>query len=188
MLKYSSDEIIEKLYPSFKNEPIRILELDNGCRVISGNGLHRYTLLRILYINELKKVKGDKEKEELVKQKYSIPVEVTKVDLFKTYCQYIIKFIASDNTFLSNEYDKNYKNTGKVELYSKGKMTILDDEQLLNYTKKLMMNLPSYLKELLINDINMNCKFYASFKFFIETYFSEEINHLSEKNSNKGRF
>jgi len=84
MLDYSNDEIIEKLYPSFKKERIRVLELDSGKKVISGNGLHRYCLLRLYYMNELSKVKGNKEKEEELKSKYEIVAELRKVDLLKT--------------------------------------------------------------------------------------------------------
>lgn len=187
MLKYGSNDIIEKLSRSFTSEPIKTLELEDGKKVISVNGLHRYTLLRIHYINELNKVKGNEDKEEELKQKYSIPIEVTKVDLLKTYCNYIISFVTHDSVYISNEYDDNYKRTGKVKLSSKNETITLDDAQLIEYTKKIIRSLPQYIEELLINDINISCEYYNSFKLFIDTYFSEEIILLSKQNSKKGR-
>ena len=187
MLSYSSDEIIEKLSPSFDKEPITILELDRGRKVISDNGLHRYTVLRLHYIHELNKVKGNKEKEEELRQKYTIPVEVTKVDLLKTYCQYIISFISLDAISLLNDYDDYYKPTGKVRACSSNETIILDDEQLLNYTKNIIRNIPENMVECFLNDIVMNCDKYASLNLFVNTYLTEEIALLSEKNSKKGR-
>lgn len=187
MLEYSSDEIIEKLYQSFKREPIRILELDNGRKVVSSNGMHRYTLLRLHYINELKKIKGDKEKEALLKRKYEIPVEITKVDLFKTYCQFIINMISQETVYISNHYDENYCKTGKVEISIEKEKIILSDEELLNYTKNLVRNIPKNMIDWFKYNINTCCENYDSFKSFINMNLREEISLLSEENNKKGR-
>ena len=187
MLEYSSEDIIEKLYQSFKREPIRILELDNGRKIISGNGLHRYTVLRLHYINELNKVRGNKDEEEFLKSKYEIPVELTKVDLLKTYCQYIIRIISGDTIYLSNEYDDNYMRTNRVKVSSEDKTMIMDNETLINYTKNMIRNIPTHMIEWFVNDIRMNCEGYESFNMFINTYFSDEISLLLEKNEKKSK-
>lgn len=185
MLNYSNEEIIERLYQSFKNEPMRIVELDGGRKVVSSNGMHRYTVLRIHYISELQKVKGNKEAEELLKRKYEIPVQITKVDLLKTYCQFMIKIASQDSIYISNHYDKNYNHTGMVELSNGKEKIILSDEELLNYTRNQIKNIPNEMIEWFIYKINNCSENYTSFKLFIDTYFSNEIHSLSEKNSKK---
>ena len=185
MLNYSNEEIIEKLYQSFKNEPMKILELDNGRKVVSSNGMHRYTVLRLHYISELQKVKGNKEAEDNLKSKYEIPVEITKVDLLKTYCRFMIKMVSQDSIYVSNHYDEKYKRTGKTELSNGKENIILSDEELLDYTKNLIKNIPNEMIEWFINKINVCSENYSSFKLFIDTNFANEINLLLDKSSIK---
>lgn len=187
MLEYTSDEVVKKLEPSFDIEPIKVLELDNGRKVISVNGLHRYTLLRIHYINELHRVKGDKEKEEQIREKYKIPVKLAKVDLLKTYCHFLIKSASPSRIYVSNKYDQNYNRTGKVEVSSENSKLILSDEELLTYTKNQIRNMPSDRVEWFLLDINIYREKYDSFQLFIDTYFSEEIARLSEQTNKKRR-
>lgn len=187
MLKYTSDDIVDKLQYSFTREPIKVLELDNGKKVISVNGLHRYTLLRIHYLNELHIVKGDQEKEKQIRKKYGIPVQLTQVDLLKTYCHFLIKYACPNKICVSTNYDENYNRTGKVEVSTKKERLVLNDAELLKYTKNIIRNIPESMIEFFISNINMYCEFYDSFKVFIDTYFSEEISLLSEKNNKKGR-
>lgn len=183
MLKYSSDEVIGKLSRSFESEPIRVLELDGGRKVISENGLHRYTILRIHYINELQKVKGDKEKEEQLRKKYEIPVHLKKVDLFKTYCQFLIKTISISRVYLSNNYDDHWNRTGKIEISENGEVTIVNDEELLRYTKEKIKAMPSGMYEWFLNHVKNCCEAYESFKKFIDTYFPEIMTLITEKNN-----
>jgi len=187
MLDYSNDEIIEKLYPSFKKERIRVLELDSGKKVISGNGLHRYCLLRLYYMNELSKVKGNKEKEEELKSKYEIVAELRKVDLLKTYCNFLISKTLSytEDISLSSDYDENYRLTGKVKISENGENQILNDIELIEYTRKRILSMDSIVKEYFKYAISTFYNCYESFRVFIDIYFSQELDFLftnKEKN------
>lgn len=184
MLEYTSENIIEKLYQSFKTEKIRVLELDNGRKIISGNGLHRYTLIRILYLNELQKVKGNKEEEEYLKSKYEIPVELTKVDILKTYCNYLIKLtsilddITVENVPGNNEY---------TTVSETGKQIQLNRNGLIEYTKNRIKCLNGEMKKWFIEKITKNYNMYDSFKQFIDNNFYNELVPFMEKNEKKGR-
>lgn len=181
MLEYTSDEVIEGLSRSFKTEPIQILELDGGKKVVTDNGLHRYTVLRLHYINELSKIKGNKEKEEELRKKYTIPVRLTKVDLFKTYCQFLIKEASQDRVYVCNNYDSNFDRTGLVEVTEGNKRAILNDEELLEYTKYKIINMPSQMREWFNLRMVNYSEQYESFKSFINTYLSKEIQIIPEE-------
>ena len=64
MLSYSNNDIIEKLSNSFKIEPICISEYEPDKYTISSNGMHRYHLLRIHYLNEVTKPGITEEENE----------------------------------------------------------------------------------------------------------------------------
>ena len=142
MLEYSKDNILDNLRISFEKEPIQVKETGEGTYIIFKNGLHRFTLLRILYLKELADANGDKEKIDKLKEKYTIPVRTTKINIDKTYCKYILnqidvnegdKLIIKD---ITNEYDENYKPTDNVEFFTfSGDKTILTVEELKNKTK-----------------------------------------------------
>ena len=187
MLTYSSEEIIEKLRYSFTSEPIKVFELDDERKVISVNGLHRYALLRIHYINELKKAKGNIEKEKQLRQKYTIPVSVTKVDLLKTYCHFLIDSVNTDRVYLSNHFDENYNKTGNVKVCLEDKKIVMNDEELIVYTKKLLKGMVQSRVSWFLDDINYYSEKYSSFKKIIETYFVEEIALLTDNTNKKGR-
>ena len=185
MLEYTSNEIIEKLSNSFTSEPIQILEIDEGKKVVTDNGLHRYNVLRIHYLNELNKIKGDKEKENELRKKYTIPVRLTKVDLIKTYCQFLIKEASLSKIYVSNNYDKNWDRTGLVEVTEGNKRIILNDEELLNYTKEKIKNMSKGMREWFDLNITRYSEKYKSFEEFINIYFSEEIKITFKENSKR---
>lgn len=89
MLEYDDKTVIDKLMYSFSSEPIKTLELDNNKHIIATNGMHRFLILRLLYLNAKSKCSSIDEVSEL-KKIFTIPVRSTKVDLTKTYCKFLI--------------------------------------------------------------------------------------------------
>ena len=90
LLDYSSETILEELKGSFETEPVEVDGMGNNNYVVSKNGLHRYTILRALYLNEYKKCNGDKKKIEELKHKYTIPAKVRELDELKTYSIFLL--------------------------------------------------------------------------------------------------
>ena len=172
MLEYSSDEIIDKLSFSFRKEPIVLAELENNQSVVTTNGMHRYHLLRIHYLNELSKIEKTPENLQKLREKYTIQANVEKVDLLKTYSNFLISNMQCDE-FLNiySEYDENYIKTGNVVLSEGSSKMVLNDNQLLEYINNNLYRLTN--KETLINNY---CERIPSFNYFIETYFPEMKN------------
>ena len=179
MLEYDKDNIIESLKESFESEPISLIETGEGTYTILDNGLHRYTLLRILYLSEAAKVKDNPKKLAELAKKYTIPASVTGVDLDKTYCKYLLKMVKSTNddfdiVDVKNHYDSNYKLTGNVEVvYANGEKEILSKEMLLAMTKERVYEDETF-KENYPRLQNVYNK-YASFASFIQEKFSDVI-------------
>lgn len=190
MLEFSSDEVMEKLSKSFREEKICTLELEPNKMIISNNGLHRYHILRLHYLKELAKVKGDKEKEEALRKKYQIPVRSTKIDLIKTYCRYLIERSSgfSDNIQIRNNYDQNYNLTGKSEVRENGNTIVLSDSELIEYTKSKIAKMDQKIKEWFNASVLYYYQEYHSFKEFIDTYFSSGLFFTNEEeNHERGR-
>ena len=181
MLEYDKDNIIESLKASFESETesISLIETGEGTYTILDNGLHRYTLLRILYLSEAAKVKDNPKKLAELAKKYTIPASVTGVDLDKTYCKYLLKMVKSTNddfdiVDVKNYYDSNCRSTGNVEVvYANGKKEILSKEMLLAMTKERVYEDETF-KENYPRLQNVYNK-YVSFASFIQEKFSDVI-------------
>lgn len=91
MLELNTENAINQLKESFKYEPIECSHVENGKYVIMTNGLHRFIVLKILYLKEIQEAKGDKEKINQIREKYTIPMGVININSNKAYCQYLIE-------------------------------------------------------------------------------------------------
>lgn len=140
MLKYNCDNIVQSLLRSFTEEPIKIGGATRGKYVIDVNGLHRYTVLRSLYLIELSKLDSIEDIDKL-KEKYTIPVEAAEIDYIKTYSYYVLSTLGVIN-YISKEYDDNYCATGnaKVEFRNKDRKVMSNTELLQLVTTSLMEN------------------------------------------------
>ncbi len=134
MLEYTNDEIIDKLKQSFKSEPIEVNEIEEEQYTISTNGLHRWTTLRCHYLAELQTTTD----VEALNKKYEIPVISEKCNHVKTYCNYLLSSIPEVNITMRSEYDNNYRKTGNVKLNFEDETRILNDEELLFFTKSCL--------------------------------------------------
>lgn len=168
MLKYTPDNIMSGLSRSFIIEPIKVREVEEGKCFISGNGMHRFTILRIMYLIE--KHRG-KNLDEL-KKKYTIPVILNKVDKPKTYCAYILSVLNS-NISINSELDDNYQKTEKVEVKDKVNKTtrILTDEELIIFTAETIKGCNINVQKLLTlsKHIEINPSFYE----FLNKHFKD---------------
>ena len=164
MLDYSSDEIMWKLGDSLEREPIVIDDTGEGKYVISSNGLHRYTLFRVHYLNELEKCRGDAKKELRLREKYYIPVKINELDHIKTYSKFLLTRYNSNIKSIRSEWDENYKLTGKMSIrYSDGKEIIVGDQELIDLVRETMAQQQSSA------DLQRYFK-YDSFRHFAEEY------------------
>lgn len=193
MLEYDKENIIENLRQSFRDEPISLIETGEGTYAVLSNGLHRYTLLRILYLSEAVQANGNREKLAELAKKYTIPADVTGIDFDKTYCKYLLKHITTEDqewniTDIYTEYDRNYRATGNcVITYGNGETEVLTNEELLALTKERVFE-DEHFKDNYQTLQKMYNK-YPSFALFIDEEFSDIIplqrEELSKEGTNK---
>ncbi|MBO6232675.1 MAG: hypothetical protein J6N78_01210 [Clostridia bacterium] len=91
MLELNTENAIEKLRYSFQYEPIGCAHVENGKYVIMTNGLHRFMVLKILYLKEIQDAKGNKEKINQIREKYTVPMRVININSNKAYCKYLLE-------------------------------------------------------------------------------------------------
>ncbi len=141
MLKYTSENIIQGLSESFNKEPISIAEVKKDKYIIKNNGRHRCALLKAHYLKELSKCKNEADKQNL-KSKYTIPAEVERLDVIKTYSKYLLK-LAKNKFHTQEELDKNYIRTGKLIITDdNGNSKTYSDEELVKYVKSMVDKIP----------------------------------------------
>ena len=190
MLDYREDNILGGLKESFINEPISLIETGEGHYNVFYNGFHRYTLLRILYLNEVAKAKGDKEQLEQLRKKYTIPAMVTGVDLDKTYCKYLLTKTRcgeeeGDIADVLDVYNYDNIKTGKVAVkYKGGKVDILTNEQLRNLTRARIAEEQGFI----INNPEIQEAYnkYQSFREFVDAKLSGIITLEKQNTEEKG--
>lgn len=177
MLNYSSDEIIEKLDRSFKEEPMVVEAITSDKHVISTNGLHRYMVLRAHFINESYGLDKESLDYKKVREKYKIPVKLKKVDLIKTYANFLLSTHPDFECYMRSEFDNNYKYTGRVtlELLNNKRLT-LNDDGLIKFLKQILTNTkcPDYFDR--INKYSIK---YDSFRTFIDGSFPDIIRQIN---------
>ena len=143
MLNYPTDEVVDKLKPSFSREPMKIIEADKGGKyVIGDNGLHRYHVLKAHFLKEMFALSlDDKEGYNALKEKYTFVVSLCELDFTKTYSSYILKKIANFKgesiPYFSAELDQDYNYTGKLKITTSEPENelVLNDEQLIKFVQ-----------------------------------------------------
>lgn len=159
----TSKQMLES--PSFSSEPMEVIEVDEENKIftIGSNGLHRYSALKVLYLNELYHI--PLEKEEL-KEKYKVLVSLSKIDKIKTYCNFIISRNIND-AYIKKEVDSNCQDTGNSILVTNDKKEVLTDEELLAFSRNVIDNNPTF-----IDYYSSNPKFIS---FIQNTLYNENI-------------
>lgn len=190
MLDYNKENILQNLKQSFINEPISLIETGEGKYTVFYNGLHRYTLLRILYLSEAAKAKGNEEKLAQLAKKYTIPADVTGVDLDKTYCKYLLtKAKCGDEDWdiidIVTQYDSKYRETGNCIIkYGSGEKEVLTNVQLLALTRERVAEDLNFKAN--NPQIQQAYNKYLSFQMFMDEKFSDIIQLDKQKSEEKG--
>lgn len=185
MLKLTESNVLERLESSFEKEPIVTLALRNNLHLISDNGLHRFCVLRMIYLNEKNKMHNNSEISKL-KDKFTIPIIENKVDYVKTFCSYLIQLLKiydyTDSNivhtikYIENEY-KDYYLTGNVIIYfDNGETKILSNEELLSFTKRLINGYNIYSKRDIIENLQNRINTNSDLKEFCLEHFSDTLN------------
>ena len=196
MLKIDRDNIVEALEDSFTKEPISVIETEGNKYNILSNGMHRFIVLRLLYLSELVKAGDDPQKIEELRQKYTVPMDVTEIEKEKTYSKFLIMIA---NKFENNpekriysirdEYS-NHKKTGRVEvIYGKKDKEIVSEDELLERAKKETIEKKLFAKENMgmAWDVISAYKKYPSFQQFIHENFHDIDLENDNKNKNEER-
>lgn len=117
MLEIPTSELMNKLSKSFVNERVHLNEVDKGKYSIGNNGLHRFNVMKMHYLCELKKLDAnDNQGREALRKKYSFEADVSQIDFVKTYSSYILSLV-NDKIKITNHFDEDYSITDKVRLY-----------------------------------------------------------------------
>ena len=132
MLSLSRHEVLQSCS---EKADISLIEMGNGDCLIAENGNHRFAFLKVSYLNDLVCYP---QYAKSIERDYVIKARVRKVDVVKTYCNYILSTILDDFTFEA-EIDSNGKCTGKSILKIKGNEFVFDDEQLISFTKNTLI-------------------------------------------------
>lgn len=171
LLDIPEENIMQALASSFKSELMVIHALYDDYNLIYTNGLHRYTVLRAHFLNESSKFEKGSEEYEKVKQKYTIPVKVKRVDLLKTYSKYLLSNYPALKLSIRTEYDEQFNSTGNmIIIFPDGEKRALNDEQLIAFTREMVLSINnSHFTEL----ITWSQQSYEKFGEYIDTYIPE---------------
>lgn len=137
MLSYKYDTIMQGLSRAFIVEPMKLKEIKEGEYFIGANGMHRFTILRIMYLIEKSRI-SSQESYEKIKEKYTIPVITKRLDIVKTYCVYLLRLFDPELSYAQAEIDSNYHFTGRIKITRNSEKIKLTDEELIIYTNEMM--------------------------------------------------
>lgn len=139
MLDIPQNQVMKQLKDSMEIEPICLIEVDNGVYNIGSNGMHRFNVMKIHYLNELSKINPkDKYAIKELNEKYKFNAKVSEIDLVKSYSSFLLNLL-DKNLSIENEYDENFNFTGKSCLINYAKPNdekILTNEQLMELVNK----------------------------------------------------
>lgn len=141
MLEIPSSQVMQQLDYSFMREPIHLSEVDSGVYNIGNNGLHRFHVIKVHYLNELLKLNPqDKIAKKHLREKYSFMANVSEIDFIKTYSAFLLKSL-NNNIQVETYYNEKYELTDNVCLTlndNYDEKIILSNEQLIDFVNKQM--------------------------------------------------
>ena len=188
LLDISTDEIVYRLMPSFKRDPMYLQEADKGKYVIDCNGLHRLHILKAHYLKELSELdEDDAIGHKVLEDKYTIETVVRQVDYLKTYSSFLFQQISrcyDCNFDIIPQYDDYGELTGKVtiELRGNSEKLILNDRQFIKLVKdeiKFFLKdntISSEDKDQFLTYVGQTIDKYGSFKEYIKQNLQEIYN------------
>lgn len=135
MLNLPREEFLEKMKEVCKDDTMCLTECDDNKFVISNNGLHRFNVLRVHYLNELSRLKENTpENIQNLKKKYELSAYVTPIDYTKTYASYFLNLLNPEFK-LKPIFDDNWNITNKSQLMYNGKSKVLSDDDLIDFLR-----------------------------------------------------
>lgn len=171
LLKYTAEDALQKI--DFIHERMYVDEFDDNKYTISINGLHRYTILRLLYLSEYVKARGNKGEINRLKEKYRIEVYLSRLDKIKTYCKFLLMTSKCGIKDIEREYDrKNWKCTERLFIIKNNneKIVIENDEDLIEYVRT-----QTEIINQSIGNLQRYYDKYESFRNFLEEYFADTL-------------
>ena len=136
ILMYSKEEILSRLAESFKSDPLRVKEVDFGKYSVDGNGKHRFTILKAIYLSELAEINpNDQEGLAELKKKYTIPVTLSRMDVEKTYTNF---FVSAFGFYDLNEENYNINDEHILVEWKDDIFFIGSIQRLIELTKRIV--------------------------------------------------
>lgn len=189
MLSLTTENAMNELKRSFEIEPLSVRESGEGNYLINTNGCHRFTVLRTLCLKELAEADNDPEKIEVIRRKYTIPAQITGIDLDKTYAKFVLSMIGSQRPDvhiidMETAYTEDYRPTDDMVLvYKKDeerKRRTITKEQFIELARQALIRCPK--DDPRLRYIRDGIDTYESFKEFIGHICPE---YLEGKNSTR---
>lgn len=142
LLDISSDVIMQRLERSFETEPIIVRHIHGNNNIIYTNGLHRYTVLRVHFLNECYGINKESKEYQALREKYTLPAKIVHVDLLKTYSNYLLTTNPKFKISVNRHYDSNFQPTNNVEVkFNDSEKQILNDEELIALTRETTLSI-----------------------------------------------
>lgn len=181
MLEISSEEIMQKLRPSFQAQPMHLVEVDKGIYNVGDNGMHRFHVLKIHYLDELTKLgPKDIEAKKRLREKYTFETYVSEIDFIKTYSYYVLSLINPEITVENERNGWNYTGNAVVTFDSQpDKEYVFTDAELLNFVKtqinSFLKSAPRKDKKTFKTEVKQSSTNYDSFKNYYDSNLSNNV-------------
>ena len=175
LLKYTSgEELIEEFASrNYETRDMHLVDIGSGKYEISSNGLHRFTVLRTLYLKDLL---SEKYSDEELKVKYKIPVKVPyTLDYNRTYCNFLIKQVETNVSYIE------FYNDEITVCFKDGSKKNITENELLHMAKKSALFIMAENPNLLAS----NYRKYSTFKKFIDENIPAIVNNMIEENDDE---
>lgn len=182
LLDIPSNMIMQRLEQSFENEPIVVRHIHGNNNIIYTNGLHRYTVLRVHFLNESYGLDKQSKEYQALREKYTLPAKIIPIDLLKTYSNYLLVTNPKFKISVSMHYDSNFQPTNNVEVkFNNCEKQILNDEQLLALTREATLSVSDDLYT--VERIRRLYESNKEFSKYLDTYIPELSLKQTKENS-----
>ena len=171
-LRLSKEEMLKEMESTLSYEPITLDEIE-GKLLVSHNGCHRASILKLLYIDEA--LKGINEQD--LNEKYKFKGKVSKYDMTMTYMNYMLQMMGAVD-YIKIEYNEMGKPTGNYEIVSDTKTSATKDDVINLFNEALRKN-PDKVD---LSSINMYASI-PSFKDFLKEYVLKENEYGNSRNN-----
>ena len=173
-LELSKDEMLKDIDKAFSYEPPAFDEI-NGKFLVSYNGCHRASILKLLYEDEV--LKGESPVEEINK-KYTIKGKVSKYDMTLTYMNYLLQMMKAVS-YITIEYDDIGNPTGKYVIVRDDRTNASRDDIINLFNENLKNN----ADKVNLDSVNAYAENIPSFRDFLKKYVLKENEYGNSRNN-----